>query len=368
MSITSQTSVAEQQTKLPRRTRKPRLPDARHSDLMRLYVKRGYITTKKATKDFLESMGFRASPESIDEYMCLGGFVHRQRETRVVRRYEAKFGARPKAAEFTKVSPKGNGRSGDIWQRLSRLRERAVAVVARQTFRHGAAGGTSMQVGFAASTAAVGYQVIIDSNRDTYRGSFKGWAATEDHHRITVPKDWRIRVRRRGLAVLGGLMTLDAHPLPSSAGVELYAAVWASQGRGYGVNTHRGFIAVSGDESFHAEAIDDALKGLNRKIRAQGREPVISSLEVDVDAFIQRFSKYKNVPVSISHARESGSCEFGILSWCESVGIDPDDYEVPMSVVLEGFRKLPLVEVRRAVMFAVREAREERRALKAQLR
>lgn len=126
MSITPQTSIAEQQTKLPRRTRKPRLPDARHSDLMRLYVKRGYITTKKATKDFLESMGFRASPESIDEYMCLGGFVHRQRETRVVRRYEAKFGARPKAAEFTKVSPKGNGRSGDIWQRLSRLRERAV--------------------------------------------------------------------------------------------------------------------------------------------------------------------------------------------------------------------------------------------------
>jgi len=63
------------------------------------------------------------------------------------------------------------------------------------------------------------------TNRDTYAGNFKGWSATEDHHRISVPADWRVRVQRRGLAAVGGMMTLDVHPLVPHGDIELFQAV-----------------------------------------------------------------------------------------------------------------------------------------------
>lgn len=43
---------------------------------------------------------------------------------------------------------------------------------------------------------------------------------------ITVPADWRVRVQRRGLDIVDGLMTLDAAPLEAQ-GCELFAATWA---------------------------------------------------------------------------------------------------------------------------------------------
>ena len=71
--------------------------------------------------------------------------------------------------------------------------------------------------------------------------------------------------------------------------------------------------------------------------------------------------KGRNISVSVSDAVNSGSCDFGIRSWCEFVGLDYSSGEAPIKLVLEGFRKRPQEEVRRPVVQAVRLHRKARR-------
>lgn len=241
--------------------------------------------------------------------------------------------------------------------RLTELRKRTVTQCAQQAFRHGAPGGTKFTVGFADTTTEVDYTIDLDRNYDVYRGAYKAWGANVDLHKIRVPADWRIRVERKGLALLGGLMTLDALPMEAPAGIELYAAVWASQGSGYAVKTDRGFIAVAGGESFHSDTADGAISGLRRKGRsAPARAAMIADMKSAVDAFIAKYTKCA-INVSLDDARNSGSCEYGIRSWCESVGIDIARAQVPMAELLEGFQRMPQTELRCAVLRAVRRKR-----------
>jgi hypothetical protein len=156
------------------------------------------------------------------------------------------------------------------------------------------------------------------------------------------------------------MITLDAHPMKAPAGISLYAAVWASQGRGYDVKTERGYIAVSGAESFHGETVEEAVSGLLKKCKVlKANMELMADFSSSVEAFIAKYSDYK-IDVSLNDARKSGSCEFGIRSWCDSVGVDINRDKVPMSELLEGFQKLPLSEVRRAVLYSVRKTRGRR--------
>ena len=67
---------------------------------------------------------------------------------------------------------------------------------------------------------------------------------------------------------MGGMMTLDAHPLISDGDVRIYAATWARQGRGFSVTVDRGYIALLDDEHFHAESAQAAIKGVLRKAKS----------------------------------------------------------------------------------------------------
>ena len=71
----------------------------------------------------------------------------------------------------------------------------------------------------------------------------------------------------------------------------------------------------------------------------------------------------RDIYVSVGDAHESGSCDFGIRSWCEAVGLDYESGEAPLAMVLEGFRSRPQEEVRRAVLYAVRRHRAQRKSL-----
>ena len=212
-----------------------------------------------------------------------------------------------------------------------------------------------MRVGFALNASKVNYVVTMDQNRDTYRGAYKGWAASEDHHLITVPMDWRLRVERKGLASLGGMMTLDAHPLIPDGDVRIYAATWARQGRGFSVTVDRGYIALLDDEHFHAESAQAAIKGVRRKLKAADApvRGLVSPYDLSIEGFIARYEG-RNLSVSVSDAENSGSCDFGIRSWCEFVGLDYSSDTAPLKMVLDGFRKRPQEEVRRTVVHAVR--------------
>lgn len=219
---------------------------------------------------------------------------------------------------------------------------------------------------FVSTAAQVDYSVCIDWNRSTYAGRFKGWRAAEDHHHLHVPSDWRVRVERRGLAIVDGMMTLDAHALEPLDGVAVFAATWARQARGFAVAVDRGYIARVGNTHYHARSIEAAIAGVRRKQRVATGETVArrSSYSLTIDEFVRRYLRY-DITVTLDDARETGSCEFGIRSWCDAVGLDYEAAEAPMAAVLAGFRRMPMIEVRRAVMHAVREHRRLMRKTQA---
>lgn len=317
--------------------------------------------TKKQARETLQNAGYVATATVLERLLntatCIETAQRNRRHDSILKR----LGHVPKIEQTT-----ARGRNpillpiGTPQARLDAVRCKAVATAARTMLRHGATGGHSMGVNFAVEASKVDYVVTMKQNRDTYAGAYKGWVANEDHHLITVPKDWRLRVERKGLANLQGMMTLDAHPLMPDGEVLVYAATWVRQGRGYDVQVDHGYIAVLGGEHFHADSAQTAIKGVRRKAKLACApvRTVVSPYKLSVDVFVERYIG-RNVNVSVSDAAASGSCDFGIRSWCESVGLDYDLGQATMAQVLEGFRMRPQEEVRRAVVYAVRRHRAE---------
>ena len=227
--------------------------------------------TRKALVAAIRAAGLPGNPMNVARVQELRNNFNAARHHRLNQ-------ARAKAAPAISALPAPTGRPairlplGTPAMRLE-LRKRTVTQYAQQAFRHGAPGGTKFTVGFADITTAVDYTIDLDRVFDVYSGAYKGWGANVDLHRIRVPADWRVRVERKGLAMLGGLTTLHALPMEAPACIELYAAVWASQGRGYAVKTDRGFIAVAGADSFHSDTAEGAISACDGKVRArrQGR-------------------------------------------------------------------------------------------------
>lgn len=318
------------------------------------------LVTKKHARLVLRHNGFSGSSELVDALLHRISDIASERRRRVIKRIKSRLGTVPQwAMRQLNLEAPSSALASTPQSRLQRLRQSAVLAAAKSCLRHSAAGGSSFTVRLTRNPAAVGYTVTMDSNRDTYRGHYKGWAAAEDHHVITVPADWRVRVQRRGLAIVGGLLTLDLQPLVCHGDIELFQAVWVSQARGYGVTTHRGVMARLGDEVFHALSLQEAIRGVTRKHKlasAPARERV-GAYQLTVDGFVARYARYGHVPVTAEDARDTGACEYGIQSWCHAVGIDLQADSVPLSRVLSGFRVQPLVEVRRTVLHAIKAQR-----------
>lgn len=322
------------------------------------------LMAKRHARLVLRHNGFSGSSELVEALVQRISAMESQRRLRPKMRVEKRLGTVPQWAQARLWPEKPPRTLGSTPQgRLEQLRKNALLASAKSCLRHGAAGGSSFKVRLTKNPAEVGYTVTMDSNRDTYRGHYKGWAAAEDHHVITVPADWRVRVQRRGLATVGGMLTLDLQPLVGHGDIELFQAVWVSQARGFGVCVHRGVMARLGDEVFHAASLQEAIRGVTRKYKlasSPARERV-SAYQLTVDGFVARYARYGHVPVTVEDARDTGACEYGIQSWCHAVGVDLQADSVPLSRVLSGFRVQPLVEVRRTVLHAIKAQR--RRAI-----
>lgn len=238
---------------------------------------------------------------------------------------------------------------------------------AQKVLRSGAAGGSYFDVTLTNDPKAVGYRVEMTRNYSTYKGAYKGWAANEDNHYVTVPADWRRRVHSRNLHRLGHMFTLDAVPLLGPDGVELFAAVWVSQSRGFDVNVHRGVIARNGEVSYHGDDVQSALTGLQRKVQAtQNNRLRADLLEADVEDFCTKFDG-RTFVVTLADAEATGACEYGIRSWCNATGLDYSRGKAPVSEILEAFRKHPMREARLAILHAARRvaAKAKRRVREA---
>ncbi len=323
--------------------------------------------TKKHLRLVLRLNGFSGANASVEALSQRIRDVNGQHRDRAQNRVLQRLSAIPDRSRVLQVACGSNRDptpTPNVVARLDEVRRSAVVATAKSCLRYGAAGGSSFRVSLTGDPAAVGYEVVISSNRDTYRGRFKGWSATEDHHRICVPADWRLRVQRRGLATAGGMLTLDLQPLLGHGDIELFAAVWVGQGRGYGANVYRGVIARLGWEVYHAEDVQQAIRGITLKAK-RAAEPArrpAGAYQISVDAFIMRYARYGAVDVSIDDARAIGACEYGIESWCHAVGIDVDEECVPISRILECFRIRPQYEVRRTVLYAIKNHRADAKA------
>ncbi len=340
-------------------------------NLLKLAKAAGGFDTKKGARETLQLAGFVTTTAAVDELLAAASDITSARRNRAHNVILNRLGHIPKAMGSAQVPAQEPVRlpAGKPMARLNAVRVKSVTETAHSLLRHGAAGGHSMRVAFALDASVVNYVVTMDQNRDTYAGAYKGWTANEDHHRITVPQDWRLRVERKGLASLGGMMTLDAHPLMPDGDVLVFAATWARQGRGFEVKVDRGFITMLGGEHFHGETAQAAIKGVRRKVKSASapmRTVSVSPYALTVEAFVSRSAK-RDVMVSVIDAQESGSCDFGIRSWCEFVGLDYASGEAPLSLVLDGFRMRPQEEVRRAVLYALRRQRAELRGLVSKL-
>lgn len=335
-------------------------------NLLKLAKTAGGFDIKKEARETLQVAGFVATTAAVEALLTAAADIATARRNRNHLAILQRLGHIPKGMGSAHAPAQEPVRlpAGKPVARLNAVRVKSVKSMAHSLLRHGAAGGHTMQVAFALDASTVNYAVTMDQNRDTYAGAYKGWTANEDHHRITVPKDWRLRVERKGLASLGGMMTLDAHPLMPDSDVLVYAATWARQGRGFDVKVDRGYIAMLGDEHFHAETAQAAIKGVRRKVRSIGApaRKAVTAYALTVDAFVSQYAK-RDVMVSVSDAQESGSCDFGIRSWCAFVGLDYDAGEAPLELVLQGFRARPQEEVRRAVLYALHRQRAELKGL-----
>lgn len=245
-------------------------------------------------------------------------------------------------------------------ERLHNRRTSTVQLIARQCFRAGAAGGHSMTVTLTNDPTQIGYTVTMGKNWTTYRGRFKGWAANEDHHTVTVPTNWLTRVYNKRLAVLDGLMTLDAAPCDGGGEAELWAAVFAEQGRGYDVKVTRGYIARLDGVTYHAKTRSGALRGVKHKARMMAdRAADVAEQErrskARLKAFVARYGSIQG-SVSIEDARAVGACEFGIRSWCHATGLPYERGHASFAEVVAAYATDPRPEARAAIIRAAHRA------------
>lgn len=239
--------------------------------------------------------------------------------------------------------------AGTPAQRLDALRRAAVVAEYRSTYRVAAHG--ELAVTLTRDPAAVG---IKQAERHEWDTKGARYSTRYQDTTITVPADWRVRVARRGLADVDGMMTIDAAPLEGApAGIELHAAVWLVQGRGTSVTAQRGVIARTAGLSYHGTDAAQALAGLKRKQRAAEWDATLRT--ADLAALIEKAGT--GIVVSIADARAIGACEYGIKSWCHRTGLPYDAGSATLGQVYDAYRRDPAPEARAAMLHALRRTR-----------
>lgn len=243
--------------------------------------------------------------------------------------------------------------SGTPAKRLNALRQAAVLATLDKMIDRHTHGTWFCQL--TTDPAAVG----IRSNQ-YYTGENAGkWSIQATDTYITVPAEWRVRVQRRGLAIVDGMMTLDAAPLEAH-GCELFAATFARRTGAKGVKVERGYIARADAITYHAATADQAISGIAKKRRELALTARLNA--ADLGALVARCPSAR---VSVGDARATGACVYGIRSWCAAVGL-PVVYEdatdtltgsATLSEVYTAYQREPRPEARATLIRALRRNR-----------
>lgn len=180
------------------------------------------------------------------------------------------------------------------------------------------------------------------------------------HISLGAGPDWDQQVEARGLAFLGGMITLEAKParrhkkalaLAESLNVELYEAAWARKERGYSAVLERGFIAVKRTSlgilpvtGYHSDSALAAVEGAHRKFQNLDVEELpVDRRDVPLDAV-----------ATWADADAVGACAPGVKNWCDTVGIDHTEDSVPLIDVIRGYYQKPAPEARAIILRVLR--------------
>lgn len=243
-------------------------------------------------------------------------------------------------------------------ERIARRIEQDIKSMFRAAYRVAAHGSISIKL--TDDPAAVGVEQTVELDWNGYAS--RKYPMRRQQTAITVPKDWHLRVRRRGLALAGGMLTLDAAPLEGAPeGVEVFAARWVEQGRGTSVKVVDGYIARTVDTEYHGETPEVALAGLKRKIKkAQWN---ITLARIELPRFIRRLpdKDLDTIKVRVQDARAIGACEYGIRSWCHATGLD-DAYaagHATLRQMWQAYQAQPRTEARATILHALKRVRRK---------
>ena len=248
---------------------------------------------------------------------------------------------------------------GNVHEHLRSVRVEAVHKSINRALRD----YSNITVAFTSNPAAVG-ALATDDDLGAYSNSCTYHKIAHNLHMI-VPELWRTRVDRKGLAIIDGMMTLDAQPLDAKGDIELYAAVWVQRGRGYAVNAQTGYIAYHREShtAFHAKTAQGAAVGVSRKrsLTAEQRKEMGRKLQVGLlKKSIMELGGGENVLVTYADARAVHACDYGIRNWCNITSIDYGAGQAPLGAVITAYIECPLPEARAAILHAVRRVRSTR--------
>lgn len=139
------------------------------------------------------------------------------------------------------------------------------------------------------------------------RGSPRSGVNVE--HVLIVPRTWLRRVRARGLAVVDGLLTLDAVAVPRRRrpeGVEAWAATWVVQSRGVSVRAEHGLLVREHGHVVHAQSISAGRRMISRRRdtpMARGR------------ALAAYAASHPDLVVTLADSGRAGNCPSGSRDW-----------------------------------------------------
>jgi hypothetical protein len=284
------------------------------------------------------------------------------RNTRALRVASARTG-RPIASIPTAHGGRGRKTAlllaGTPTSRLNALREEAVLAEYHSAYRFPTGGHGDEVVVLTDDPSKVGVRQEQSLDWNFYAKSERR-PATITNTTITAPRDWRVRVQRVGLANVDGMVTLDAGRLEGAPdGVDLFAATWLVQGRGYSVTVERGYIARQGSTAYHGKTAQQALSGLRRKLTAAGWSATVRATSLETLLRRMTDADLDRLDVRVSDARAEGACEYGIRSWCHATGLPYEAGSATLRQVWAAYIAQPRTEARAAILHAVRRSRRQ---------
>jgi hypothetical protein len=156
-----------------------------------------------------------------------------------------------------------------------------------------------------------------ETARNHSPGAGRYRAGTNSHLEVTVGPRWLTRVQQAGIAVVDGMLTLEAQRLPRQQlrrwgiadNVEAWEASWAVQSRGFGLRVERGLIVREYGVATHVAGPLEARTVLRGQLQLSKRAEAAREAHAGFDADDLQVVVYRR------DSAAAGNCATGTTDW-----------------------------------------------------